>query len=211
MSNAQFSSFQIAKMLGVSRQAVNQWIDKGFIASYRTPGGHRRVMLEGLVTFLNARKMPLPEELEGYAVAPSSLAAMAEVAIVDEDRGRAAAVEQALLKLAPKTRLRAFDNLVDGLLAIGARPPQLLLIDLDVAHACGAEAVRRLKANPATRAVRIVAIDADAAQQALHGEGELPVERVLLQGLSPMEIARESLEVLAMRGAHATNETVPIL
>ena len=198
MSNAQFSSFQIAKMLGVSRQAVNQWIDKGFIASYRTPGGHRRVML-------------LPEELEGYAVAPSSLAAMAEVAIVDEDRGRAAAVEQALLKLAPKTRLRAFDNLVDGLLAIGARPPQLLLIDLDVAHACGAEAVRRLKANPATRAVRIVAIDADAAQQALHGEGELPVERVLLQGLSPMEIARESLEVLAMRGAHATNETVPIL
>jgi len=123
MSNAQFSSFQIAKMLGVSRQAVNQWIDKGFIASYRTPGGHRRVMLEGLVTFLNARKMPLPEELEGYAVAPSSLAAMAEVAIVDEDRGRAAAVEQALLKLAPKTRLRAFDNLVDGLLAIGARPP----------------------------------------------------------------------------------------
>jgi CheY-like chemotaxis protein len=198
-------------MLGVSRQAVNQWIDKGFIASYRTPGGHRRVTVEGLVVFLNARNIPLPVELEGYAVASEALPTMAEVVIVDENRGRGADVEQALLKLAPKARLRAFDNLVDGLLAIGASPPQLLLIDLGVAHACGAEAVRRLKANPATRAVRIVAIDADAAQQALRGEGELPVERVLLQGLSPMEIARESLDLLAARGARATGEEVPVL
>jgi len=59
----QYSSFQIGRMLNVSRQAVNQWIDKGYMNSYRTPGGHRRVRKESLLDFLHERKIPVPPVL----------------------------------------------------------------------------------------------------------------------------------------------------
>jgi excisionase family DNA binding protein len=32
-----------AKLLGVTRWTIENWVDKGYLRSYRTAGGHRRI------------------------------------------------------------------------------------------------------------------------------------------------------------------------
>src|SRR5690606_18835992 len=49
-----------------------------------------------------------------------------------------------------------------ALAAIGARPPSLILMDLQLPGIDGLELTRRLKADPATRDIKIIAVTAYA-------------------------------------------------
>ena len=57
------TSHQVAKLLHASPSAVLTWIDDGQLASYRTPGGHRRIAADALRRFLVDQGMPVPSEL----------------------------------------------------------------------------------------------------------------------------------------------------
>ncbi len=53
------TTFQVARLLGVSADTVANWVDQGRIAAHRTPGGHRRVPREALVQFAHQHGLPL--------------------------------------------------------------------------------------------------------------------------------------------------------
>lgn len=54
------TSGELAKKLGVSRGALLVWEEKGYITPFfKTPGGHRRWILEDVRRQLN---QPLPED-----------------------------------------------------------------------------------------------------------------------------------------------------
>ena len=38
-----FTTFQVAKFLGVSPPTVVNWVNSGLLVAHRTPGGHRRM------------------------------------------------------------------------------------------------------------------------------------------------------------------------
>jgi excisionase family DNA binding protein len=58
-----YTTHQIAQMIQVDPSTVTKWAEKGLIQFYRTPGGHRRITGRDLLSFLQAHKMPIPEEL----------------------------------------------------------------------------------------------------------------------------------------------------
>lgn len=60
-----FSPKQIAEALEVSESSVKRWCDKGSIPTVRTMGGHRRITVDGLQTFIRetGREVRLPEVL----------------------------------------------------------------------------------------------------------------------------------------------------
>ena len=43
---------QIAKVCGVSRRSVNNWINSGKLPSFKTPGRHNRVRMSDFIEFL---------------------------------------------------------------------------------------------------------------------------------------------------------------
>ena len=49
-----FTTFEAAKICDVTPVTIQNWIDKGWLEAYRTPGGHRRVSREALLSFLEA-------------------------------------------------------------------------------------------------------------------------------------------------------------
>lgn len=59
--NEHFSPKQIGQALGVSEASVKRWCDQGKIESVRTAGGHRRVPVRSLVTYLRETDQPLVE------------------------------------------------------------------------------------------------------------------------------------------------------
>ena len=57
----QFTTHQVARMVGVSLQSVVNWIDDGRIEGTRTSGGHRRVSRAALLTFLRRQRLAIPQ------------------------------------------------------------------------------------------------------------------------------------------------------
>ncbi|HOW88895.1 MAG TPA: helix-turn-helix domain-containing protein, partial [Elusimicrobiales bacterium] len=58
-----YSTFDIARMLEIVPGTVANWVDKGRLRAFTTPGGHRRVSREDLVSFLKKNSMPMPKQM----------------------------------------------------------------------------------------------------------------------------------------------------
>jgi MerR family transcriptional regulator, light-induced transcriptional regulator len=50
---------QAAQALGVSEASLKRWCDQGLLPAVRTPGGHRRLPLNGVVQFVRERHLEL--------------------------------------------------------------------------------------------------------------------------------------------------------
>lgn len=55
-----FTTGELADLLHIHQTTVIDWIEKGLLVGYRTPGGHRRIQKEALLAFLAKHKMPVP-------------------------------------------------------------------------------------------------------------------------------------------------------
>jgi excisionase family DNA binding protein len=188
MSSEQFSSFQIGKMLNVSRQAVNQWIDKGYILSYRTPGGHRRVRRADLMGFLRERNIPVPDILQ-KTLNNQVNEAQPRIMMIDDDEDFLVLMQQAILEQLPRAQVSLFSNAYDALVALGANPPDLLVLDLKMPNIDGLEVCRRLKSNQRTRALPILIVSAHESMQYRQTLNELGVTEVYPKSMSVLEIA----------------------
>jgi excisionase family DNA binding protein len=64
-----YTTFEAARLLGVSLPTVVNWIKGRRLKAHRTPGGHRRIAREDLAAFMLRHGMPVPAELTGAAPA----------------------------------------------------------------------------------------------------------------------------------------------
>jgi excisionase family DNA binding protein len=55
-----WSPAELAPVVGVSESTLKRWVDRGHLRAERTPGGHRRIALPDLVSFLRARGRAVP-------------------------------------------------------------------------------------------------------------------------------------------------------
>ena len=62
-----YTTFEAARLLGVSLPTVVNWIKARRLKAHRTPGGHRRIAEEDLASFMLRHGMPVPQELTGAA------------------------------------------------------------------------------------------------------------------------------------------------
>jgi excisionase family DNA binding protein len=62
-----YTTFDAARLLGVSLPTVVNWIKARRLKAHRTPGGHRRIAAEELAAFMVRHGMPIPAELSGAA------------------------------------------------------------------------------------------------------------------------------------------------
>src|SRR5512134_743493 len=62
-----YTTFEAARLLGVSLPTVVNWIKARRLKAHRTPGGHRRISREDLAAFMVRHGMPLPADLDDAA------------------------------------------------------------------------------------------------------------------------------------------------
>jgi excisionase family DNA binding protein len=187
MFTEQFSSFQIGKLLHVSRQAINQWIDRGYMTSFRTPGGHRRVRRSDLIDFLMHRRIPLPPELEG---GPTPAPERPTIMIVDDEEDYLLVLAEAIAQCLPNARVRCQRNGLDALLAIGVERPDLLILDLCMPKIDGFEVCRRLKLNAHTRGLPIMIVTGYKTDELREPMRNLDVECIYSKAQPIQEISR---------------------
>src|SRR5437016_1956205 len=75
------TTFQAARLCGVSHKSIERWIDAGLLPGFRTPGGHRRLYRADLLGFVQSRRT-----LEGTDVRSGGSEELPpRVLVVDDD------------------------------------------------------------------------------------------------------------------------------
>jgi excisionase family DNA binding protein len=162
------TSRRAAEMLGVSSRTIQLWADAGIIASWKTPGGHRRFSL--------AQVNALVQELKNGR-GPTLLRPADEdvVSAVDPLRVLVVDDEQLLLRLYELTlnswqlpvELHLADNGYAGLLKVGQVEPQVLILDLNLPNIDGFSIIAALKQSGVLDRMELMVISALDAQEVL--------------------------------------------
>jgi two-component system response regulator VicR len=134
----------------VSLPALRRWIRDGRLRAFQTPGKHARIEVSEFRRFLKECGMP-PYPWADAAGPPRVL--------VVEDVPE---VLQLLTRLvAAHPRRPTVETAVDGydaLIKVGIFKPSFLILDVIMPKLDGLEVCRRLRANPETRDIRILAV-----------------------------------------------------
>ena len=146
---------QAARFLGVAQSTIRKWSDQGRVPAFYTPGGHRRYRRGDLEAFL-ARSGP--------ARARSGPA----VLLVDDD-DRVRELVRVTLEMEGYDVQEAA-SAEDGMAAIEARKPDLILLDVMMPHVDGWEMLRRIQDRYGAGAIPVVMfsgqVDEEAQRQA---------------------------------------------
>lgn len=156
-----YTTFDAARLLGVSLPTVVNWIKARRIKAHRTPGGHRRIAREDLAAFMVHQGIPLPPELSDAASARRKVLVVAEAGPAREGTARRLAsagydVEQATPGFAA------------GAAAARYAPDAIVL------HAPGpdgGEVLRGIRADRELAGVAVVAIGLASWAESLAGAG----------------------------------------
>jgi excisionase family DNA binding protein len=139
------SATQVARHCGVDLKTIHNWANKGKIPCHRTTGRHLRFRPLDVVSFLRAYELGLPESLRD---------ARLHVLVVDPDAQTCAAVRRALGR---RFEVVACGHVVDALLLTATLLPDVFVAG-DVSPLDVSAISARLRANEATRHVRVVAL-----------------------------------------------------
>lgn len=68
--NTTLTTSEVAELLGVSKATVQNWSggERGRIPCYRLPGGQRRFCAGDIVAYMQARAIPVPDDLQHLIV-----------------------------------------------------------------------------------------------------------------------------------------------
>ena len=122
-----YSALEVANICGVVNQTAINWIRKGTIKAFVTPGGQYRIYPNDLVQFLVENNMRIPEELLEYLQSPENLQ-KASIVLVTDNNDLFHNVDSFLDKK-HSIELYRVNTPRQAMRAISAHNPEFVLID----------------------------------------------------------------------------------
>lgn len=138
------STGEAARACGVSTQTIVNWIRQGRLRAATTGGGRFRVHADSLVEFLKAGGFEVPTELK---------AGPPLIYIIDDDPAWLAAARR---QLATVGQVETYPDGYRGLIAVAARPPAVVVLDMKMPGLDGAGVLNALRNDDATRSLPIL-------------------------------------------------------
>lgn len=111
-----FTAPQVAKICSTDLKTIHNWVNRGEIKSFRTPGRHLRFRRQDVLEFLGKFGYPVPD---GFS--PTRM----RVVLFEEDENVMRSIKKVLVK---DFEVEAYSDQVDTLLAIGQNKPNLVLV-----------------------------------------------------------------------------------
>ncbi|NMM11577.1 MAG: response regulator [Polaromonas sp.] len=182
-----------AKLLGLSVATVQSLVEKGEIDAWKTLGGHRRIALQSINSYLNK----ISPQLSRVDTNPRH---RLRVLVVEDDE-----VTRELYR----TYFEVWDLPVDcswmssaleALMDVASMRPDLLIADLSMPGVDGIEMLKALKRNQHLKDMQIVVISGMPAE-AIADRGGLPAHAYLVQ--KPVNFDWLQGYVTALVGANA--------
>ena len=139
---------EVADLLMVSPITVRQLAQKGDLRSVTTPGGHRRFLHEDIELFARQRGLSLRKQQEGGL----------RILVVDDDPHVANYLKELLLSIDVPVNVDISLDGFDAGMKVRSFEPNLVLLDLMMPGMNGFDVCRKLKDDPYTKMIRVVAM-----------------------------------------------------
>lgn len=153
---------QAARYLGVAQSTIRKWSDQGRLPAFYTPGGHRRYRQRDLDAFVAG---------SSGAATPARTRPAPLVLIVDDDP-RIREFVRVNLEMEGYA-VREAGNADEGLAALEAEPPDLILLDVMMPKVDGWEMLQRVRERHGVDSIQVVMfsgqVDESAVDQAEAG------------------------------------------
>ncbi|MDR3200246.1 MAG: response regulator [Spirochaetales bacterium] len=134
-----FSALEVAHICGFKNQTMVNWIKKGELKAFMTPGRQYRIYPEDLIAFMEARDMRIPPEI--LSLCPGKQ----RVLIIDADETHSAQIKDALSAAFPDFVIfQAFDGLEAGKLLVEEKP-SLVILDINLPGFDGQKICKKIK------------------------------------------------------------------
>lgn len=145
----------VAQLLNVSVESIRKWAAVNQLASYTTPGGHRRFILETVREFARTHGMFLPETDRATGKEPTEPSSI-KVLAVDDDPDFLRILSDQL----PQHGIRVITaaNGYEAGVLTSLEMPDLILLDFRMPYLDGFQVCRYLKGLPCFRHVPIFAL-----------------------------------------------------
>lgn len=185
-SKQSFSTSEVAKYCHVTADTIRKWAEANKIRVFKTPGGHRRIRREELLRFLRENAIPVHQELD---------ASSAKVLIVDDEKAVISVVRRFLERVDRPFQVEvAMDGFEAGQLVASFRP-NVIFLDLRLPGLDGFEVCRRIKENPETSGINIIAMTGYYEGAAAERVKSLGAAMLLQKPFTPDDLRRAFAKV----------------
>jgi excisionase family DNA binding protein len=176
---------QAARYLGVAQSTIRKWSDQGRLPAFYTPGGHRRYRQRDLDAFVAG---------SSGAAAPQRSRPAPLVLIVDDDP-RIREFVRVNLEM-DGFAVREAGNAEEGLAALEAEPPDLILLDVMMPKVDGWEMLQRVRERHGVDSIQVIMfsgqVNEDAMDQAEAGGAQAFVGKPF----NPQELVTRAKDLL---------------
>lgn len=146
------SAREAAQILGVSVRTAQLWVEEGVLQAWKTPGGHRRILISSVERMLAQR-----------TALTSHANPQLQILVLDPDNARSEVLGLHLQSSLPEARVAIVQDAVSAILQIGASNPDIVVIDF---NALPVESLIELLNHPQlhlqNRLLIVIAEDLDA-------------------------------------------------
>lgn len=137
-----YTTYDAARICNANIASIKNWIAKGLLRAFRTPGGHYRIKRRDLELFVQKYNMPYPFEAKAQKI----------VYLLDTDKGADKLVGEA----AAGHHYESFTDAMVAALRIGLERPDLLILNYKAKGLDGERFLEVLHDYPDTRNIRLI-------------------------------------------------------
>lgn len=187
---------EAARRLGVSLRTVQLWTESGVLDAWKTPGGHRRVLLTAVERIL----------LQRVPSAARASRRELDVLVVEDEPTLLDLYRFNFAEFAVPVTLRTASNGYEGLIRIGERRPDVLVTDLMMPGIDGFRMLRTLTARPELSDMRVIVVTGLQSRD-VEDRGGLPLDVTVLGKPIPFDRLEQILIDQAARLGVAEHRT----
>jgi len=182
-----FTTFEVGRLCRVYHTTVINWINKGQLKAYATPGRHRRIERDDLIGFMKQFNIRIPKELGGGKPG---------VMIVDDDKHILRLLKRAFESAFHAVDLRLMENGIEALVSVGKDIPDLIVLDVVMPGMDGIEVCKVLRSRPETKIIKIIAITGERLSDEQENFLRSNVDHVFKKPFSPIKLAGAAAALL---------------
>ncbi len=182
MEQEVFTTYQAAKICKTSFMSINRWIKLGKLKSYKTPGGHNRIVKDDLIDFMKENNFPFIDDIGQQRY---------KVMIIDDDPDIRAMMVDTLQSTNYNLDVTtAKDGFEAGLLVLQIMP-DIIFLDLMMPKLDGFKVCELIKSNPRTKHIKVVIITGYGNDENVENAMSVGAERVLFKPFNIKKILEE--------------------
>ncbi|MBD3822042.1 MAG: response regulator [Thiotrichales bacterium] len=162
--NEYITTTEACEIIGVSKTVVKRLADEGILKTWKTPGGHRRLLRSSVNEYIQKFTYAPPSDQIESTVQTGPYAPF-KVVIVDDDP----LTQQLISSIVQRLNLDIFVHVAkdgyEGLIMIGKLQPQIIFSDLRMPNMDGYDMLKALRKNEETANTTVIVVTAVPQEQ----------------------------------------------